>query len=274
MQMMTTENALLRVDETLAVTRWDAGICAEIRSAYHAAAAHSLFSELTTPERLALFMGKHAWAVWDFTCLMKSVQSVLAPSGSPWIPPHDRRLAGMINEIVLEQESGFRLDGLPVSHFDYYLYAMREAGADTQQIDGFILALRDGLAWHDCLERFAPAPAARFVRVTMELAAASPAERVAAFAVGREQLIPEMFPVLSVGMFAPRQGQNLAPMRDYLDQHAAIDGDAQVPATLHMLEVWAGDDPAAARAALRAVQARVDLWDHTLSAVSSLPAAG
>lgn len=268
---MTTEQVLERVDQTLAATRWSPEICAEIRSAYHAAAAHSLFSELSTPERLAMFMGKHVWAVWDFMCLLKSVQEVLAPDGSPWVPPVDRRLTGLINEIVLEEESGFQLDGLPISHFDYYLYAMREAGADTQQVDGFVQALRDEVPWQDCLDRFAPPPAVRFVRVTMDLAAGSPAERVAAFAIGREQLVPEMFPVLSGGLIAPRIGQDLGPIRYYLDQHTEIDGEAHGPATLHMLEAWAGDDEAAARAALRAVQARVDLWDHTLSAVSSLP---
>ena len=44
-------------------------------------------------------------------------------------------------------------------------------------------------------------------------------------------------------------------------------------ATQQMLEIWAADDPAAGRAALRAIQARVDLWDSILSSVSDLPGA-
>jgi len=179
----------------------------------------------------------------------------------------------MMNEIVLEEESGFQMDGRAVSHFEYYLFAMHSAGADTQQIDGFLAALRDGVDWEDCLERFAPSPAARFVRVTMEFADAAPADRIAAFALGREQLIPAMFPILSSNLGMPRHGRDFEPFRTYLDRHTEIDGEEHGPATQRMLEVWASDEPAAGLAALRAIRARVDLWDSILSAVSDLPAA-
>lgn len=271
--MTKTEHSLARIEAALAATRWDARLCAEIRSAYHQAVTHGVFEALTTPERLSRFLEKHVWAVWDFMTLMKSVQQVLASTTLPWQPSPSPRLARLVNEIVLEEESGFFVDGRPASHFEYYLEAMRAAGADSQQIEGFVAALRDGVRWEDCLERFAPAPAARFVRVTLELAEATPAERIAAFALGREQLIPEMFPVLSGHLAMPRQGRNFGLFRDYLDRHTELDGEAHGPASQEMLEVWAADDPAAGVAALRAIRARVDLWDSILSAVSDLPGA-
>lgn len=271
--MTKTEDCLAKIETALSATRWDPSLCAEIRSAFHAATSHGVFDALTTPERLTRFLEKHVWAVWDFMSLTKGVQEVLAPVARPWLPSSHPSLARMMNEIVLEEESGFLLDGQALSHFEYYLFAMRSAGADTQQIDGFLAALRDGVAWNDCLERFAPAPAARFVRVSMELAEATPAERIAAFALGREQLIPAMFPVLSGNLGLARHGRDFEPFRTYLDRHTEIDGEEHGPAAQQMLEVWAADDPAAGLAALRAIRARVDLWDSILSSVSDLPAA-
>ena len=271
--MTKTEDSRARIEAALSKTRWDPALCAEIRSVYHATASHGVFSALTTPERLTLFLEKHVWAVWDFMSLMKGVQEVLAPVGRPWLPSPQPSLTHMMNEIALEEESGFQLDGGALSHFEYYLFAMRSAGADTQQIDGYVAALRDGVAWKNCLERFAPAPAAHFVRVTMELAEATPAERIAAFALGREQLIPEMFPVLSGNLGVARQGRDFEPFRTYLDRHIEIDGEDHGPSTQHMLEVWSSDEPAAGLAALRAIRARLDLWDSVLAAVSDLPAA-
>lgn len=271
--MTQTEETLARIEAALAVTRWDSALCAEIRSAYHEAATHSVFSAMTTTDRLVRFLEKHVWAVWDFMSLMKGVQDVLAPTTRPWHPAPQPELARLINEVALEEESGFLVDGRPASHFEYYLEAMRLAGADTQQIQGYVQALRDGLAWEEVLERFAPAPAARFVRVTLELAESSPAERIAAFALGREQLIPEMFPVLSSHLGGPRVGRDFELFRVYLARHAELDGEEHGPASQKMLEIWAADDPAAGRAALRAVRARVDLWDSILSSVSDLPGA-
>ncbi|MCH2100552.1 MAG: DUF3050 domain-containing protein [Planctomycetes bacterium] len=269
--MHKTENTLTRVETALSVTRWDSALCAEIRSAYHEATTHGVFVAMSTPERLARFMEKHVWAVWDFMSLMKGVQDVLAPTTRPWLPAAHADLARLVNEIVLEEEGGFHVDGRSASHFEYYLEAMRRAGLDTQQIKGFIRSLRDGLHWDEVLERFAPAPAARFVRVTLELSEGSPAERIAAFTLGREQLIPEMFPVLSSHLAGPRVGRDFELFQDYLERHIEIDGDEHGPAAQKMLEIWAADDPAAGRAALRAVRARVDLWDSILSSVSDLP---
>lgn len=270
--MSPTEEVLARVEATLAVTRWDAALCAEIRSAYHAASTHSVFTALTTPERQALFLTRHVWAVWDFMSLLKSVQAELAPTRLPWVPAPHPGLTHLVNQIVVEEEGGFELDGRPASHFEYYLHAMRAAGADSERIDAFLALLRDGRPWQEALERFAPPGPARFVRTTMEFAAASVGERVAAFTLGREQLIPEMFPVLSDHLAERGSGRNFGPFRHYLDRHVALDGEEHGPAAQQMLEAYAGDDPAAGRAALRAVQARVDLWDDALSAVSGLPA--
>ena len=72
--MTKTEDSRARIEAALSKTRWDPALCAEIRSVYHATASHGVFSALTTPERLTLFLEKHVWAVWDFMSLMKGVR--------------------------------------------------------------------------------------------------------------------------------------------------------------------------------------------------------
>lgn len=269
--MRTAETALEIVENALSRTRWEPAICAEIRSAYHAAATHGLFDQLTSTDRLAVFMSKHVWAVWDCMSLIKSVQAVLAPHNLPWTPPVDANLARMINEMVLEEESGFKVQGEIVSHFEFYMHAMRQGGADTQRIEGFISSLITGTPVDVCLDQYAPPAAARFVRQTLAFAEGGPGERIAAFVFGRGQLIPDIFPILSQHLPGANLGIDLEPFRQHLVRFVDLADEARGPAVLHMLETWAADDPKAGIAALRALQARIDLWDHALSAVSGAP---
>lgn len=269
--MRTAETALEIVENALSRTRWEASLCAEIRSAYHAAATHGLFNQLTSTDRLAVFMSKHVWAVWDFMSLIKSVQAVVGPHSLPWTPPVDPGLARLINEIVLEEESGFRLDGKIVSHFEFYLHAMRQGGADTQRVEGFLASLITGTPVDACLDQYAPPAAARFVRQTFALADGTPGERVAAFVFGRGKLIPDIFPILSEHLPGANLGIDLEPFRQHLVRRVDLSDDERGPAVLQMLETWAADDQAAGYAALRALKARIDLWDHALSAVSGAP---
>lgn len=269
--MRTAETALETVENALSRTRWEPSLCAEIRSAYHAAATHGLFAQLTSTDRLAVFMSKHVWAVWDFMSLIKSIQAVVAPQTVPWTPPEDPVIARLINEIVLEEEGGFRVDGRVVSHFEFYLHAMRQGGSDTQRIEGFLGSLMTGTPVDACLDQYAPAAAARFCRQTLAFANGTPGERVAAFVFSRGQLIPDVFPILTEHLPGANVGIDLEPFRQHLVRNVDLSDDERGPAVLQMLEAWAADDSRAGYAALRALQARIDLWDHALSAVSGAP---
>ncbi len=270
--MRTTEAALARIDHALACTRWDDVLCAEIRTSYRAVSAHGVFDALVTAERLALFLGHQSWAAWDYMNLLKSVQQALAPQQLPWLPPADPACTRAVHCIVLEEETGALLDGRPASHFEFFLHAARSAGGDTTRIDSFLRLLADGTPWQECLDTFAAPAAARFVRTTLDLAAATPAERIATFALGREELVPPMFQVLGDSLGAWRGPYDLGPLRRYLDQHDRGEAAFEADIGLRLLEAFAGDEDQAGRAALRALQARQDLLDAALSAVSSLPA--
>jgi hypothetical protein len=63
--------------------------------------AHPLYAAMRTREDLRRFMESHVYAVWDFMCLLKSLQQRLTCVDVLWAPtafPASRRF---INEIVL-----------------------------------------------------------------------------------------------------------------------------------------------------------------------------
>jgi hypothetical protein len=231
-----------------------------------AVVAHPLYEALTTRAAVVTFMEHHVWAVWDFMSLLKSLQRGLTGTSLPWLPtgdPHTRRL---INEIVLDEESDRWGDSFG-SHFELYLAAMAQAGADTEPMSRFIGLLRRGAHVGRALaEAHAPASADAFVSSTWGLIRAPMAAQAAAFAFGREDVIPQMFEQIG----AIDATGDLDTFRDYLARHVELD-EHHGELALRMVEQVCGTDDRrwelareSARAALRA---RLVLWNGTLAAI-------
>jgi len=92
--------------------------------------------------------------------------------------------------------------------------------------------------------------------------------RAAAFAFGREDLIPEMFDqVLARG-----DDESLRTFRDYLARHIEVDGEQHTPMAMRMVADLCGDDDRAwqeaAQAANRVYAARTALWDGIMAALA------
>src|SRR5260370_20450432 len=128
--MLNTANRLNQLrDSTLTIRRQIEG--------------HALYREITTVMDLRLFMQVHVFAVWDFMSLLKALQHCLTSVSVPWVPSPYPNSCRLINEIVLGEESDTYEDG-HLSHFEVYLEAMREAGADTCPIKRLIVKLQQG----------------------------------------------------------------------------------------------------------------------------------
>ena len=88
----------------------------------------------------------------------------------------------------------------------------------------------------------------------------------AAFALGREHIIPEMFRALLDKMNISRQEAEV--FHYYLDRHIELDGDHHGPMSLRMLDLMCEGDEVkiaeAENAALEAVKARIKFWDGVL----------
>jgi hypothetical protein len=208
----------------------------------------------------------HVFAVWDFMSLVKRLQRELTCVEHPWRPVGDPELRRTITEIVLEEECDRDPQGNASSHFELYLEAMRRLGADPSPAKRLVASLGSGRDPRSALaECGAPAPAAAFSRVTLELAAHEhPAAAGAAFAFGREEVIPDMFRRF-LERLGNEPGDPAAWLRFYLDRHVELDGDAHGPAAERIVAHLCGSDPEAWRvarwAAERALTARCELWE-------------
>jgi hypothetical protein len=213
-------------------------------------------------------MQHHVYSVWDFMSLIKSLQALIAPTSVPWVPSGDGSVRRFINELVLEEESDeTHLPGEHSSHFELYLRAMEEIGADTGPVRRFVDivatgGISAGLALPDV-----PEPSRRFTGKTFDfIRSGHPHAVAAALALGREHIIPGMFRGIleKIGV-----SESAAPIfHFYLKRHIHLDEDFHAPLSLRLLDQLCGDDAQrseqAVTAAGEAVAARIDFWDGVL----------
>lgn len=230
---------------------------------------HPLYGRLRDAEAIRTFQEHHVFAVWDFMSLLKSLQRNLTCVELPWVPTGPTGSRRLINDIVLVEESD-ELRGGFISHFELYLAGMEQAGADTSVVEEFIALLRTGMKVEHAIGKAGiPAPAAEFVTLTWDIIAAAPVHcQAAAFAFGREDLIPDMFQqVVTVN----EQVGGLDTFVDYLARHIEVDGEEHTPMAMQMLADLCGDDDVkweeCAVTVTRALAARAKLWDSILAAI-------
>jgi Protein of unknown function (DUF3050) len=230
---------------------------------------HEMYSRLDSHEAIVAFMERHVFAVWDFMSLLKSLQRNLTCVNVPWVPTGPTSSRRLINDIVLVEESD-ELGGGFISHFELYLQGMTQAGADTSVIEPFIELIRGGMPVTEALDALpVPAPAADFVRSTFSFIQDMPLHcQAAAFAFGREDLIPEMFQqVVDVNEGLGR----LDTFVDYLRRHIQVDDEEHTPMAMQMLADLCGDDEQKWQECVGAVTstlaARVRLWDGITAAI-------
>lgn len=230
---------------------------------------HSVYDAVKTTDDLKVFMEHHVFSVWDFMSLVKFLQADLAPTRVPWAPVGDPLVRRFINEITLEEESdqGISETGKTpdfLSHYELYTYAMEEVGASTAQIKTFVaMALDEGI--EAAFERGgAPDAAVAFTRRTFDfIDGGKPHVVAAAFALGREHIIPGMFRALLGRM---RIDEETAPaFHFFLKRHIHLDEKFHGPLALRMVAFFIAGDAAkrdeAVAAAISAIEARIRFWD-------------
>ena len=230
---------------------------------------HPIYRRVDGPEAIRTFLETHVFAVWDFMSLLKRLQRDLTCVDLPWRPVGDPEVRFLINEIVCGEESDQGPDGSRASHFELYLQAMREAGADTSAIDGFLSALAAGQSVGTALARpDLPAGVRRFTGFTLQQARDGRLhEAAAAFTYGREDVIPEMFLPLVDTLVASGRTQ-FGLLKFYLERRIALDGGHHGQLARRMMLRLCGEDPLlwdeATTAALAAIHERIGLWDAIL----------
>jgi hypothetical protein len=233
---------------------------------------HPIYAAVKDRRALRIFMSSHVFAAWDFMTLVKALQRFVTCVDTPWCAPEHPRAARLVNAIVLSEESDEIADGVFTSHFDLYLTAMDEVGADCRPIDDFTVRVEQAGSWREALESVPILPSTRaFVQTTMEISETGRVhEAAAAFLYGREDPIPTMFrriletldgqPSLEAGAF-----------RLYLNRHVEVDERDRAPLAHELLRtLCAGDGQRwvqAMGAARAAIRARLHLWDGVLEEI-------
>ncbi|MCG6497882.1 DUF3050 domain-containing protein [Kitasatospora sp. A2-31] len=224
--------------------------------------SHTVYGGLTSIERVRTFLDRHVFAVWDFMSLLKSLQRELTCVDVPWVPNGPTASRRLINEIVLVEESDELGEGF-ISHFELYVEGMRQAGADPRPVEEFLALLGAGTPVPEALKAAGvPQAAVDFTATTWEIIENAPVHcRAAAFAFGREDLIPDMF--AQVIRIEDPDGA-LTVFKDYLARHIEVDGEQHTPMAMQMLIDLNGEDEAkwaaCAETVRLALQARVRLW--------------
>lgn len=220
---------------------------------------HPVYEELNDLSDLRVFMETHVFAVWDFMSLLKSLQREITCVSVPWKPSgYSSELLRFINQIVLGEESDVDQNGKAISHFELYLKAMEEVGADTKGIKTFLQSPHLSLV---------PESAREFVRYNLELAeGGTPVQVASAFFFGREKLIPEMFD--SIVKILDSHSLEAPTFKYYLERHIEVDGGEHGPLAEKCLSELIGENPEslqeAQETALKSLQARYELWDNVL----------
>ena len=231
--------------------------------------SHSIFGAVRSIEDLRYFMSWHVFAVWDFMSLVKRLQHEFTSVSLPWTPPARPAAARLINDIVLGEESDVMPDGSHASHFDLYLAAMREVGADTSQIESFVDLVKSNIAVDVALRMVnAPEPVQKFVLATIESAKnGSVCEVLGSFLYGREDAIPQMFRTLLADWSVPQEDTPVFVY--YLQRHIELDGDSHGPAANRLVDDMSAGNAEHMqqiyRAGIAAIEYRIALWEELQS---------
>ena len=204
---------------------------------------HKLYSLLSEMNDVKLFMEKHIYAVWDFMSLLKALQNELTCTNSLWKPVKNAKLSRFINEIVHGEESDINELGEPKSHFEMYIDAMNEVGADTDEAMSFINSVRDLSSIESDISNSSLHESVKsFLKYTFStINSGKPHLIASAFTFGREDLIPDMF--IEIINNSYKNNKNQYPkLTYYLERHIEVDGDEHGPLSLEMIQELCQDD--------------------------------
>ncbi|KAA6441424.1 DUF3050 domain-containing protein [Dyadobacter flavalbus] len=227
---------------------------------------HKVYAAIQDIESLGIFMQYHAYAVWDFMSLLKSLQNNLTCTAVPWFPKGSPESRYLINEIVLGEESDVDMEGNRKSHFELYLEAMCQCGADTAPITGFISELMQNGELEQAFQKAGtPEKAAQFVSNTFEIIGSNKDYvQAAVFTFGREDLIPDMFHSIINDLHA-HFPERISIFKYYLERHIEVDGDHHSHLALQMTSNLCGTNEEywqeATEAVKTSLQKRIELWD-------------
>ena len=240
---------------------------ASIANQKKALLTHSLYEKVQTIEDLHCFLENHIYAVWDFMSLLKALQSKLTCTTTPWFPTTNTQTRYLINEIVVAEESDLTLDGRRQSHFEMYVEAMKDCGANTTEIEAFLTNLSSLNNIFVAIKTSDLHPNIKaFLDFTFRVIEEGKAHEIAAaFTFGREDLIPSMFTAILKNFQANFPETDLKKLIYYFERHIELDADEHGPMAMGMITELCGNDSKkwseVEQISIAALEKRIGLWD-------------
>lgn len=235
---------------------------------------HPVYAGIKNLDHLKLFMESHVYAVWDFMSLLKALQINLTCVSLPWMPVGNAGTRYLINEIVTGEESDVDQQGNRMSHFELYMKAMQQAGANTNPISSLTQELMKGKSIEACLQlETIPEGARQFMSYTFQtIATNKPHLMAAVFTFGREDLIPDMF-ISLIKELKVQFPDKVDIFQYYIERHIEVDGGHHADLAHQMTMELCGDDQQkwkeATEAVAQALKVRIVLWDSILERISA-----
>lgn len=240
---------------------------ASIANQKQALLTHTLYEKVQTIEDLHCFLENHIYAVWDFMSLLKALQSKLTCTTTPWFPTVNTQTRYLINEIVVAEESDLTLDGRRQSHFEMYLEAMQDCGANTTEMERFLVNLNSLNNIFVVIKTSDLHPNIKaFLDFTFRVIEEGKAHEIAAaFTFGREDLIPSMFTAILKNFQANFPETDLKKLIYYFERHIELDADEHGPMAMGMITELCGNDSKkwseVEQISVLALEKRIGLWD-------------
>jgi len=122
-----------------------------------------------------------------------------------------------------------------LSHFELYLLAMDEIGADSSPVLHFLQQVKENAGIEAIFSQDKDGVGVLdFMSTTFSLVRGGTHEVAASFLFGREDVIPEMFTILLKELRLLESDQ-FRRMKQYLERHIEVDGDHHGPLARKML---------------------------------------
>ncbi len=242
-------------------------INSKIQSQKESLLKHSLYEKVKTIEDLHEFLECHVYAVWDFMSLLKALQSKLTCTTTPWFASVNPQTRYLINEIVLAEESDLTLDGKRLSHFEMYVDAMKDCGANTIKLTTFITDVLDTKNVFIAIKKSSLHPNVKaFLDFTFRIIEEGKTHKIAAaFTFGREDLIPNMFTEILKNFQQNFPETDLSKLIYYFERHIELDADEHGPMAMEMINELCGNDSKkwmeVEEVSVLALEKRIELWD-------------
>ncbi|MGO4819823.1 MULTISPECIES: DUF3050 domain-containing protein [unclassified Flavobacterium] len=236
---------------------------------------HPLYKKVKTIEDLQCFLENHVYAVWDFMSLLKALQAKLTCTTTPWFATKNPETRYLINEIVLAEESDLTIDGRRQSHYEMYIEAMKDCGADTTAIESFLGEINSLQNIFVAIKISNLHPNIKaFLDFTFRvIEEGKPHEIAAAFTFGREDLIPSMFTEILKNFQENFPNTDLSKLIYYFERHIELDADEHGPMAMQMITELCEDDAQkwleVEEISRLALDKRIGLWDAIEEHISS-----